>query len=573
MAEYNAINSTVANELVEGTEGNDSIKVYGNHSTVQALGGDDIISVNGGRHDNGIWLDGDETNLIDAGAGNDSIGVFSRGASVLGGAGNDTVDFNRAHTYANGGEGNDLFFFNRLDTNDALTDITIAGGAGSDTIEMRPYYTTYYSSPYSDDRAIKMLVTDFSGDDAIRIDENNPGDYDGTYSTYRTLTQEVVGGNVVISDNASISSYGGNTSNQTVDPKFSITLQGVSDISQVADAKYYVYYNDAPRAYTTFGEFFGVTSTSTTDTVQTATDTTTTSASGTTTSTTTTTAETTTTTTTTTTETSTTTTVTPTVGAATSQSDTATGGGTVVNNYYGDVYNVSGNSGTVVINSSVEGGVGNTVIINKEGDTYTYNAGDKVINNYQQGEVVRLDDYQGLDDISGNSFYIKSQSGRLEIQNMRDKFVGYSAFNSEVIAYSYVASGGGNVDGRGKSQAEILIGADHNNNQIFAGNGGSSVWGGNGGADTLVGGDGYDEFVFAQGSGGDVIQNAGSNDIVNLLGVTLDQIADVSVSMEQVHISFTNGEFLQVKGNSGVGYRLQDQTYVCNQSTGQWSTK
>ena len=156
---------------------------------------------------------------------------------------------------------------------------------------------------------------------------------------------------------------------------------------------------------------------------------------------------------------------------------------------------------------------------------------------------------------------------------MRDKFIGYSAFHSEVIAYSYVASGGGNVDGRGKSQAEILIGADHQNNQIFAGNGGSSLWGANGGADTLIGGDGYDEFFFAQGSGGDVIQNAGSNDIVVLLGVTLDQIADVSVSMEQVHISFTNGEFLQVKGNSGVGYRLQDQTYVCNQSTGQWSTK
>ena len=64
MAEYNLINSTAANALVEGTEGNDSINVYGNHSTVQANGGADIISVNGGRHDNGIWLDGDETNVM-----------------------------------------------------------------------------------------------------------------------------------------------------------------------------------------------------------------------------------------------------------------------------------------------------------------------------------------------------------------------------------------------------------------------------------------------------------------------------------------------------------------------------
>ena len=70
-----------------------------------------------------------------------------------------------------------------------------------------------------------------------------------------------------------------------------------------------------------------------------------------------------------------------------------------------------------------------------------------------------------------------------------------------------------------------------------------------------------------------MIQNAGSNDIVNLLGITLEQISDVFVSQEQVHINFTNGEFLQVQGNTGVGYRLQDKTYVCNQSTGEWSTK
>lgn len=589
MAEYNSIDSTVASALVEGTESNDSIKVYGNHSTVQALGGDDIISVNGGRHDSGIWLEGDETNLIDAGAGNDSIGVFSRGVSVYGGAGNDSVNVKRAHTYAEGGAGNDLFYFNRLDTNDNLTDITIAGGDGNDTIEMNPYYTNYYSSPYSDQGMIKMLVTDFSGDDAIRIDENYYGDYDGAYNSYRTLTQEVQGGNVVISDNASVMSSGGNTATQDIAPKISITLQGVSDISQVADAKYYVYHNNTPRAYATFGEFFGVTSKTSVDPVKPATETTVTPVTSTTTTKTETTTTTTTTTTeentsttvmpssttvmpTSTTETPTSTTVTPTT-VSTAQNDTTSSGGTVINNYYGDVYNVTGNSGTVVVGSSVEGGVGNTVIINKYGNTYTYSEGDKVINNYQQGEVVRLDDYQGLDDIKGNSFYIKSQSGRLEIQNMRDKFIGYSAFNSEVIAYSYVAGSAGNIDGRDKSQAEILIGADHQNNQILAGNGGASVWGGNGGADTLFGGDGYDEFFFAQGSGGDVIQNAGSNDIVNLLGMTLDQIADVYVSQEQVHINFTNGEFLQVKGNSGVGYRLENQTYVCNQATGQWSTK
>ena len=214
-----------------------------------------------------------------------------------------------------------------------------------------------------------------------------------------------------------------------------------------------------------------------------------------------------------------------------------------------------------------------TSSLTKNGNTYTYSGGDKVIENYQQDEVVALtSDYQGID-LNGNSFFVNSSSGHLEIQNARDKFIGYSAGDENVIAYSYVASGGGNVDGRGKSQAEIMIGGDNSNNQIFAGNGGSSLWGGNGGADTLVGGDGYDEFFFAIGSGGDVIQNAGSNDVVNLLGVSLEQIAGVYVSSEQIHIDFTSGEFLQVKGTTNVGYRLQGATYVCNQSTGEWSTK
>ncbi len=206
--------------------------------------------------------------------------------------------------------------------------------------------------------------------------------------------------------------------------------------------------------------------------------------------------------------------------------------------------------------------------------TYIYNEGNKVINNYTPGEIVRLDitDYQGFT-FNDQSFFINSGSGQLEIQDSRDKFIGYSDSNNNIIAYSYMASGGGDVDGRGKNQAEILIGADNQNNQIFAGNGGSSLWGGNGGADTLTGGDGYDEFFFAIGSGGDVIQNASSNDLINLLGVRSDQISEVFVSTEQVHINFTSGEFLQVKGNNGIGYRLENQTYVCNQSTCEWSTK
>ena len=217
--------------------------------------------------------------------------------------------------------------------------------------------------------------------------------------------------------------------------------------------------------------------------------------------------------------------------------------------------------------------IDNSTNIVISGNTWTYNGGDKVINNYHQGEVVELaSDYQGID-LNGNSFFVKSSSGSLEIQNSRDKFIGYSAGSTQVAAYSYVASGSGTVDGRGKSQAEIMIGGDNSNNQMYAGSGGSSLWGGNSGNDTLTGGAGYDEFFYAVGSGNDVITNAGDNDVVNLLGVSLSQITYAEVSYSDINIGFTDGGKLQLQGQAATGFRLEGVTYTANRSTGGWSAK
>ena len=238
--------------------------------------------------------------------------------------------------------------------------------------------------------------------------------------------------------------------------------------------------------------------------------------------------------------------------------DTATST-TIINNYY-------------FINNTYITNVTNITVINAVENNYIYNNEYNVITNYLPGEVVRLNgEYQGID-LQGNSFFVKSSTGILEIQNSRDKFIGYSGDDGNIAAYSYVASGGGTVDGRSYSQAEILIGGDNADNQIYAGSGGSSLWGGNGGADTLVGGSGYDEFFYSVGSGNDVVQNANSNDVINLLGVSLSQISGVNVNLNEVNINFNDGGSLRVEGNSNVGYRLENQIYVCNQSTGQWST-
>lgn len=205
---------------------------------------------------------------------------------------------------------------------------------------------------------------------------------------------------------------------------------------------------------------------------------------------------------------------------------------------------------------------------------YVYNGGYQTISDYQEGDQINLNcEYRGID-LNGNSFYVNSSNGQLEIQNSRNKYISYGFANGELAAYSYVASTGGVIDGRSRNDAvEIMIGMDHASNIIYANDVGSSLWGANGGADTLVGGGGYDEFFFAMGSGVDTIKNAGSEDIVNLLGVTLGQISTAEITGDGVNLSFADGGSLRVEGTSNVGYRLEGVTYAANQSTREWYVK
>ena len=250
-------------------------------------------------------------------------------------------------------------------------------------------------------------------------------------------------------------------------------------------------------------------------------------------------------------------------------------GNTSISGGVGNTYN--DNSRTTYTDNSVTN-IDNSVNDNStnvisQGNAFVYSGGNQTISDYKPGDKIKLaSDYQGIG-IEGNSFFVNSSSGSLEIQNSRDKFVEYTGENDETVAYTYVAGVGGEVDGRGKSEAEIIIGADNADNQIYGGEGAASLWGGNGGNDVLVGGEGNDEFFYAIGSGNDVVQNSGSNDVVNLLGVSLEQITNVDVNIGQVNINFVDGGSLKIEGNSGVGYKLGDQVYTVNQSTGEWSNK
>ena len=559
MANYNLIESTENAALVTGTSNSDSIIVGGNNVTVKASGGGDIIrlnggkettSVNGGKYDSTIWEDTDITNF------------------VYGEGGNDSIYFNQSHANANGGSGNDYFHVSNRDANSGyyyyprkLNDITISGGAGKDTVEIYPI--GYESS--EDNNSINFTIADFSNEDALFINEYTARfnyTYSDSESKRRVITQRVENGNVIISDNSSVTSSGNDTVSKNLTPNFNITLQGVSDISEVADAEYFIYdtYYRKFTQHSTLGELFGVksgskTSTTIDDEPEDSGVTTTTTETGSTTSTNTPSSE-------------------PKVSSGSKNSTTSTD--TTTDDNSTETSTKSSSGGTTIYNGPVyinNGTINNTKVINNVNNTYTYNGGDKTINNYVEGQVVQLkSDYQGID-VNGNSFLVKSSSGAVEIQNARDKFIGYSGSDNNVVAYSYLASGGGTVDGRGKNQAEIMIGGDNANNQILAGSGGSSLWGGNGGADTLTGGAGYDEFFYAIGSGNDVVKNAGDNDVVNLLGVSLEQITYAEVNYSDINIGFTDGGKLQLQGQSATGFKLEGVTYTANRSTGEWSTK
>ena len=204
--------------------------------------------------------------------------------------------------------------------------------------------------------------------------------------------------------------------------------------------------------------------------------------------------------------------------------------------------------------------------------SYTYSGGNMTISDYQGAQINIACDYTGIN-FDANNFYVNSSSGSLTIENARDKVISYGDANGNLIAYSYLASSGGMINGSGISQAEIIIGGNDSSNQIIAGSGGSSLWGGAGGADTLTGGAGYDEFFFTMGSGVDVIQNAGDNDVINLLGVTLNDVSGIDVSESAVNLSFNDGGNLRVEGNTSVGYKVGNEIYACNQSAKSWYTK
>ena len=121
-----------------------------------------------------------------------------------------------------------------------------------------------------------------------------------------------------------------------------------------------------------------------------------------------------------------------------------------------------------------------------------------------------------------------------------------------------------------------LSDADNDYYELTDGEGSRSLWGGVDGDDTLIGSDGYDEFFYLKGNGNDVINNAGDNDLINLLDINL---ADIDLNSfpnaigdNSIELKFNDGGSIKVNGISQVGFKLADAGTFCVKNR-QWSMK
>jgi len=201
--------------------------------------------------------------------------------------------------------------------------------------------------------------------------------------------------------------------------------------------------------------------------------------------------------------------------------------------------------------------------------TFSFDGNDAIISNYKSADKINYSaNYTGLT-LSGDDLILNSSTGSAYIRDCRDRLINVADSNGDIAAYGYLSSTEGFLDGSAYDKTEVIIGANEQSNIITAGSAGSSLWGGTGGADTLIGGAGVDEFFYATGNGTDVILNAASNDIVNLLGVSLEQIASAEITDSGVNATFTDGGTLQVVGQAG-SFVAGGQTYHADYQNKTW---
>lgn len=214
----------------------------------------------------------------------------------------------------------------------------------------------------------------------------------------------------------------------------------------------------------------------------------------------------------------------------------------------------------------------NTDFTNK-GD-YTYNGGYQTISDFTSGKKILLNTGLNGADYYNETFFFYSNTGALVVENARNKIVDFRNNLGESVAVAYAAYGTGEIDGRGLTALEYIVGSDFGSNTIRAGDGGSILWGYFGNhADTLIGGGGEDRFFLGKYEGNDRIENASSVDSVNLYDATLSDLVAGNIDGNTISLTFNTGNTFTVQSTDSVSARFNladGSAYRYNHSTKSW---
>ena len=555
MAKGSDFYSNVTGISVSGTAADDTISIYGNHSTLTAGDGNDIILLHGGRNAP-RYTEGDvEEDVIFGEGGDDSIKVESKGASIYGGTGKDTIrydglggKYNDANFYADGGADDDLLY---LSTYAAYTNyegkknITLSGGSGKDTIQVD------VNSGYRDySKQVSFVVNDFSSDDTFKV---TAGSNDSGKLANVSLTSS--GNDAVLTDGAN----------------FTATLKGAGNLANIGGAKI-----EVGSTKKSFSEYFNIPDSDSDADSDSDSD----SDSD----------------------------ITLPAGIT-----IADGVLTVAKTYAGNSVDVADYDGydddeIKIVNASavvkkfsvigndednsisggskadtLAGGVGDDTLTGGAGaDTFVHSEGDDVITDYVAGtDKIKLDDSEITGyEIEGKDVIFSTTNGSITVKNGNNKKItiidsegvtskmaysdkatvqaapkgtsydknktvlivknGYTGDEVDISDYSTVVT----VNASAVKSTNLTINGNENNNSIRGGSGDDVLFGGTG-KDTLYGGKGADTFVHSDGNDtiADYVQGTDKIQLLNteIVGTTLNG-SDVVFTTDSGSLTVKNGK-------------------------------
>ena len=467
------------------------------------------------------------------------IRAKSENTTVTGTSANDSITVGYDSVMADGGAGDDVIYLSRkkiFDVDD-LQGITVTGGAGNDTIKIAPDIF----------KSVEAVITDFTANDALAYEGFNFG---------RQLTYETVNGGVVISDNQLTSYFGDDDVTEEVDPTFSITLQGVTDISSIADAKFYRSSGFGRSFETTLGEVLnlnddtdsGVTVFKNTVLVN--------------------------------------------ENFTGNKIDLADYSSTVTKidatAFDSDIYLVGNKLNNTLLggddDDTLAGGAGNDILFGGDGeDIFIHTAGNDIITDYKSGDdIIQLDSDVEItaSTVKGGDVILTTTDGTITIQKSAGKAITFidSEGNETVETYGSTMPGGLSKKGHKLTATKKFTGDEINleyfgaryvdarkvrgDIEIFGGDDDNSIRGGSG-DDTIIAGDGDD--TLTGGSGKNIFVHSEGDDIITdyKAGKDIIQLDDTEIESWKVRgrdvIFETDDGSITVKNGKGKRITIVDE--------------